>query len=415
MADEMDLILELEEDLSEEEHDEETVERASDDESGSDISSGDPYHMDIAVDVADCSLGEDGNPEVDKEFLDALTEIEGQNAFPCPHCDKVCKSKGGLTRHHNSKHREESQEAAVDSVSPSASALDLDTVAAFVESIKKAIIEEKLYGEEINNGLKTVSATKALLTAVSPIYNKFCRKKNQDRLLEDFYALIPRSCELLNCPDYRLTNLVMIHLPDRLVGCYNVNRVRDRGEPSVAEVVSIDPAEHGPLSYIAGHVISQLFKKNRGKQNLENEELQALLQNMKSANDSNQYISARTRGGLVTPCDDLVAILEEAELLFRKEVSKSDLVLRNIPTDSICDSALESPKIKSLWDNIVVASGVPSTSSTSKLCLENVIKLYLKVRSFSYARDYVMKYKKKQKELRKHALRKEMKMTADNE
>ena len=44
--------------------------------------------------------------EVDAEFLEALTEIEGKKSFLCPNCTKVCKSKGGLTKHTNSKHRE---------------------------------------------------------------------------------------------------------------------------------------------------------------------------------------------------------------------------------------------------------------------------------------------------------------------
>ena len=52
--------------------------------------------------------------------------------------------------------------------------------------------------------------------------------------------------------------------------------------------------------------------------------------------------SARTRGGLVTPCDDLVAILEEAEVRFRNEIGKSKLVIRNIPTDKISFLTLES-------------------------------------------------------------------------
>ena len=49
------------------------------------------------------------------------------------------------------------------------------------------------------------------------------------------------------------------------------------------------------------------------------------------------------------------------------------------------------------------------STSTQKLCLENVVKLYLKVRSFSYARDYLNKYKIKQKHVNKKALRKDLK------
>ena len=131
-----------------------------------------------------------------------------------------------------------------------------------------------------------------------------------------------------------------------------------------------------------------------------NEELQMLLQNMKSSNELNSFISAGTSGGLVTPCDDLVGIIEEAEVLFRKEVSQSKLVLRNIRTDNICFATLESPTVKYLWDIIVTASGNP-TSPTSKLCLEDAVKLYLKVRSFSYAKDYVTKYKIIEKQVKK--------------
>ena len=75
-------------------------------------------------------------------------------------------------------------------------------------------------------------------------------------------------------------------------------------------------------------------------------------------------------------------------------------------------STLSSPTVKSLWDNIVVSSGVDQTSSTQKLCLENVAKLYLRVRSFSYARDYITKYRIKEKQLKRKALRKDMKQSS---
>ena len=196
----------------------------------------------------------------------------------------------------------------------------------------------------------------------------------------------------------------MIHIPDHLIGFYNLSQMRDEGESTskpAQQVMQIDPAERGPLSYIGGYIVSKLFQTNKRKTGPQNEELQALLQNMKSSDQSSSFISARTRGGLVTPCDDLVGILEEAEISFRKEVTKSKLVLRNIPTENICFSTLRSPAVKSLWDNIV----------TQKLCLENVVKLYLKVRSFSYAKDYVTKYKIKEKQVNKRALRKDMKQS----
>lgn len=66
--------------------------------------------------------------------------------------------------------------------------------------------------------------------AILPLYENFYRKKNRDKLLKDFYELIHRSCELLNSEDVRVTNLVMIHVPDHLVGFYNVSQIVDNGE-----------------------------------------------------------------------------------------------------------------------------------------------------------------------------------------
>ena len=120
---------------------------------------------------------------------------------------------------------------------------------------------------------------------------------------------------------------------------------------------------------------------------------------MKSDEDSS-VISSRSRGGLVNPSSNLVRILEEAEHAFREHLDQSKRTLRNIPNDLICNSTLKSPLVKSLWGNIVSA-GVDEAASTQKLCLENVIKLYLKVRSFSYARDYLTQHKIKEKKSRK--------------
>ena len=62
-------------------------------------------------------------------------------------------------------------------------------------------------------------------------------------------------------------------------------------------------------------MVSKHYKtcaRSRGKKN---EELLSLLQKLKSAEElTNSFISVQTRKGLVTPCDDLVGILEIAEV-----------------------------------------------------------------------------------------------------
>ena len=152
-----------------------------------DVSS-DLYHMNIAVDLA-----EDDSGEVDDEFLDALVEIEGQKSFPCSNCGKICKSKGGLTRHTNSKHRDESVDSGSDPCSDDQTETPLckDTVASIVETIKNNLIEENIYGDEININLKTVSSSEAFFNVLLPLYVRFCQKKKSRQTARVFLRLNP--------------------------------------------------------------------------------------------------------------------------------------------------------------------------------------------------------------------------------
>ena len=43
-----------------------------------------------------------------------------------------------------------------------------------------------------------------------------------------------------------------------------------------------------------------------------------------------------------------MGIVEEAEICFRQNVGEGELVLRNIPTEIICESTLSSSVVKSL-------------------------------------------------------------------
>jgi uncharacterized C2H2 Zn-finger protein len=58
-----------------------------------------PYNFQIAL-----SFIEEVEATMEEEVADAVSEISGENNFPCENCDKICKSKGGLTRHKNAKY-----------------------------------------------------------------------------------------------------------------------------------------------------------------------------------------------------------------------------------------------------------------------------------------------------------------------
>ena len=128
------------------------------------------------------------------------------------------------------------------------------------------------------------------------LYERFCHKRNQDNLLSDFYELIPKATELLLCDNQQVCSLVMIYIPDHLVAFYKtgVQQARQGASTDQGEITELEEKEHGPLSYVAGYVLSKLQKKcwRKGKTN---EELQVMLQNMKSPGIEPLYCSSQQR------------------------------------------------------------------------------------------------------------------------
>ena len=73
----------------------------------------------------------------------------------------------------------------------------------------------------------------------------------------------------------------MLHISNHWVGFYNVSQTSHAGQTASKHVAEIDPVERGPVSYIVGYVVYKLFKTNKRKTGRQNEELHALLLNIK--------------------------------------------------------------------------------------------------------------------------------------
>ena len=309
-----------------------------------------PYNFEIALSFID-----ENEAAMEEEIVDAVSEISGEKNFPCECCDKICKSKGGLTRHKNAKHAWKRSTAGKDNVSSSNTSLTKEDLKSIVDKVRKKIKDDTFWDSEMPSNMASITSNDSLYNKILPIYERFRRKLNHDSFLTDFYELIPNSSCLLQS-DEQLCSLIMILIPDHLVslskGVSNINEQ----EPAIASTSSVqteissrlDENERGPLSYIAGCVLSNLKRKSKNKHN---DELQIILEHMINSGLENAYIEARSRGGLVTPCEDLVKLLEVVEILFRQLIGNQPTV-KNIPCDKLCNDAIDSTLIKSLWDNI---------------------------------------------------------------
>ena len=181
--------------------------------------------------------------------------------------------------------------------------------------------------------------------------------------------------------------------------------------------IEISQEEIGPLGYVCGYVLQSLYRKSKNSKHWNSflsRELQFLLQSLKLAETrDDEYIQSLSRGGLWAPIEAIKSIAKMTELMFRKHLKSQKAVHLSVPTDEIVDQVLTTPDVKSLWESIIADLDSQVSNECSKLALENFVKLYVQVRSFSHARDIVNKYKLKEKALKKKALRKELKK-ADN-
>jgi hypothetical protein len=131
---------------------------------------------------------------------------------------------------------------------------------------------------------------------------------------------------------------------------------------------------------------------------------------MKEDGKDDKYIESLSRGGLWTPNEYVKCIAENAEYIFRQHQSHSkETVTTAIPTEKIVDEILALPVVISVWENITTDLDCDISNECKKLALESFVRLFVRVRSFSYAKDIVTRYKLKQKSTKKKSLRTELK------
>lgn len=118
--------------------------------------------------------------------------------------------------------------------------------------------------------------------------------------------------------------------------------------------------------------------------------------------EENEHTSSLSRGGRWAPHEWIVRIAEVSELVFRKNTNKDHVSCFSVNT--IVNEVFTTPLVQSLWSNIIQNCDVQISKECQSLCLKNIVKLYVTVRSFSFAKDIVIKYKLGQRTQKAKAL-----------
>lgn len=354
--------------------------------------------------------------ELSDEISHSVEELEGLKQYPCTCCSKVCKSKGGLTRHSRSKHltvesKTTTSKSKHESKKQIPTYVSEESVLTLIREIGNYLTDEKIYPSKQVADVFTLKPTQSFLQDVNALLHKFHRKKDRDKFMKEFFGKMYGSWKdyFHSCNDHKVVFLMLVNLPERLLT--TLKNEDSQVTSTQVENESLSPEELGPLAYVAGYVIQSLYQKSKKSKDADsprNHEIQVLLLSIKVPTEENQYISSLSRGGLWAPNSWLVQIVEITELCFRRQTKLSKPT--SLPVDKVVEDVLTSPLAKSLWSNIVYQCDVKVSKECQSLCFENIVKLYATVRAFSFARDIVNKYKLLEKAHKRKALRTQLKV-----
>ena len=125
---------------------------------------------------------------------------------------------------------------------------------------------------------------------------------------------------------------------------------------------------------------------------------------------SQRLIETQSRGGLSAVKTEIKKIFQHAEGMFKVHTSST---VFKIDTKSITNGILMNTEVVSLFNSLIEDSGVAIELEVKDNLLESMLNLYLRVRSFSYAKDVTNKHKFALKKKKNKSLRKDIKKAMD--
>jgi hypothetical protein len=277
-----------------------------------------------------------------------------------------------------------------------------------VKEVQNVLFCDNCYPEETRQTLKEYEFeyNDILYNEVSKLLTEFISSRNADIFLSKFYSSIVLYAHyyIFNL-DKRLCALLALHIGNHILSFYK-KQLNSPYEESKEKPISAQ--ELDGLQYLAGYVIHKFIKKTRNNKNFNskiNQDTMAILKKFTADIFVDQkLICSQNRGGLTAVTKECQCIFIVAESLFRRETSKSNF--KKIDIDKMVNSLMEDTEIISLYSNIIetfeTENFVAFDSDLANNILENMLKLYLRVRSFSLTRDIVQLHKEKKKEKSLH-------------
>ena len=361
-------------------------------------------------------LENDDGEIFDEDFSIAVDDMHiacESTIFNCDFCSKVYKTKGGLTRHVQAKHTSSSSnndDAEME--------IDFTMLRTVIELSIVTLSEDLCLTSQRRSSFKSFVICEnellPLLNELNIIHRQFKVTNNAEEFFSSYFSkCVFKSGDFFkNLPQPSSTFLatkvgenIMAELKRK-----NTDVILKSDPPPITD------REVDALQYLAGYVVKKILKKAKCHSNYssaENQSVISILENAITKDDIEQkLIHSINRGGLTVVTDDCQKKIYRTEERFRVETHVDHL--RKIDIKKMSTDLIKDVDIVSYFNLLVDETDKRLTIEIQQNLLQSMIALYLRVRSFSLAKDITTKQKNivsSSKSLRKDLKKKSIEKT----
>lgn len=376
---------------------------------------------DTILDIIESNLL-DEDEDLSSELNTVVEEIpkdDNSSQFPCTFCTKVCLSKGGLTRHIKSKHPDSHSQGA--SLPPSKvkaveSILPVDTFKSMLLKGCEKLAADECYPEEICNEFRSYSSNIDPTTAyelIKPVVASF--KGDLEKFYPNFYKIFADSKTPFNGLGLKTSRLLGFEVANHVIAHISGATVTNDMILFDEDISKLNFTERemSIITYLSGYVFSTFYRRIRFSKSTKNksspyhEQCVSFLQAGKCTGESlslpmHKHVDTLNRGGLWKVTEEVVAIFSVAEKQF---LATTKNTTNRIDCKAIVDVLLRNSLILDSFSKIRGKSSTHVKKEIALNLLNDLLTLYIRVRSFSFAKDKVQASKIKSKATKSRSLR----------
>ena len=292
-------------------------------------------------------------------------------------------------------------------------------LAEIVNNALKNISEREVFAADIRNELKQYKyeepggETQEFIV-IRKLFEDYFKNGNAEKFYGNYYAQVPlKSSIFFKGLSRNAATLLATKVADFILSYCKGVKSSDKIPPSAETVLS--EKEQAALHYVGGYVLHNLHKKYARKNTTEKQQAMAIVKagKLEHGYENQKLVSSLNRGGLWNITKYAQSIFLKTECHFRQLTSVNSLLKVDIV--GITHNTVTDSVVLSSYQCMVSDAELIPNVEVSKNVFHAIVSLYIRVRSFSCAKDLIQRYKITAKQSKGKALRKEIMRSREEE